>query len=155
MTLAGAPSLKVRPFDSQLALVTYLRVSRLDLIVCDFDSESARADRLAEDLRSDARLECHDFQIIALASALTGDAKQASIHAGIDEIIMKPMSPRYLLERVLSRLNRRVLQFGAQASRHAPERRSGLPRPGSPPDAWARFGDNVVPLFGRGPQPQH
>ena len=57
----------------------------------------------------------------------------SSIHAGIDEIIMKPMSPRYLVERVLARL--------AKKKTLRPERRA-LRR-----TDWSRFGDNVVPLF--------
>ncbi|MEO6396416.1 MAG: hypothetical protein ABIO40_10955, partial [Devosia sp.] len=107
MTLAGSSNLRVRPFDSQLALTTYLHLAPVDLIVADFDSVPARADQLAADLRRDSKLERRDFQLIALASSLTADAKAASIHAGIDEIIMKPMSPKYLVERVLARLAKR------------------------------------------------
>jgi DNA-binding response OmpR family regulator len=133
MTLAGTPSLRVRPFDSQLALTAYLHLAPADLVVADFDSVAARADRLAEDLRRDAALHSPDPQIIALASALSPETKAASIHAGIDEIIMKPMSPKYLVERVLARLARRG---------ERPLRR----RPLTPPD-WSGRGDNVVPLF--------
>ncbi|MEO6012233.1 MAG: hypothetical protein ABIQ30_01425, partial [Devosia sp.] len=89
VTLAGSPSLRVRPFETQLALKTYLRLAHADLVVTDFDSALARADLLAEDLRHDPRIESRRLQIIALASALTADTKAASIHAGIDEIIMK------------------------------------------------------------------
>ena len=55
------------------------------------------------------------------------------MHAGIDEIIMKPMSPRYLVERVLARL--------ATVRRELPR---GLSR-----RDWSAFGSNIVPLFGR------
>jgi DNA-binding response OmpR family regulator len=140
MTLAGASSLRVRPFDTQLALVTYLRLAPADLVVADFDSVPSRADRLAEDLRRDRAISSRNLQIIALASALTVDIKAASIHAGIDEIIMKPMSPKYLVERVLARLAKK------EASR--PERRQAHRR-----GDWSSFGDNVIPLFGR--QPEH
>ncbi len=133
MTLAGASSLRVRPFDTQLALMTYLHLAPADLVVADFDSVPSRADRLAEDLRGDRAITSRELQIIALASALTAETKMASIHAGIDEIIMKPMSPRYLVERVLARL--------AKKKTLRPERRA-LRR-----TDWSRFGDNVVPLF--------
>ena len=103
MTLAGAPSLRVRPFDTELALRSYLQIAPADLVVADFDSLPARADRLAERLRADSTIPGR-LLIIALASALSTDLRAASIHAGIDEIIMKPMSPRYLVERVLARL---------------------------------------------------
>ncbi len=127
VTLASSPYLRVRPFESQIALTTYLRLAPVDLIVCDFDSVEARADLLAEHLRHDGTFERRDFQIIALASTLTPDIKRASIHAGIDEIIMKPMSPRYLVERVISRLTRRAAQIAAASGYHGPERRDRLP----------------------------
>jgi len=97
MTLAGVSSLRVRPFDTQLALTTYLRLAPADLVVADFDSIPSRADKLAEDLRHDRIIGARELQVIALASALTPETKMASIHAGIDEIIMKPMSPKYLV----------------------------------------------------------
>jgi DNA-binding response OmpR family regulator len=137
-TLAGTPTLRVRPFETEIALLSYLQFAPADLVVADFDSLPARADRLAERLRSDRAIP-RRLQIIALASELSIDIKAASIHAGIDEIIMKPMSPRYLVERVLARL----------AKARAPERRRGLHK-----RDWSAFGDNVVPLF-RTPQPQH
>jgi response regulator RpfG family c-di-GMP phosphodiesterase len=146
MTLAGAPSLRVRPFESQLALTTYLRLAPVDLIVADFDSETARADRLAEELHADSKLERRDFQVIALASSLDIQAKAASMHAGIDEIIMKPMSPKYLVERVLARLARRMPSVKPLRP---------VARTSPPAEGWARFGDNVVPLFGRSPEVQH
>jgi two-component system phosphate regulon response regulator PhoB len=139
--LASAPSLRVRPFESQLALTTYMRLAPVDLVVSDFDCERAPADQLARDLHADANLERHDFQVIALATRVTPHTKQASIEAGIDEIIVKPMSPKYLLERVLSRLQRK-----AGAARRIPR---VLPRA---PDY---SGSNVVPLFGRPPQTLH
>ena len=52
MTLAGASSLRVRPFETQLALTTYLHLAPADLVVADFDSVAARADLLADDLRA-------------------------------------------------------------------------------------------------------
>jgi two-component system, OmpR family, phosphate regulon response regulator PhoB len=134
--LASAPSLRVRPFESQLALTTYMRLAPVDLIVADFDGEVS-ADQLARDLRADTRLERHDFQLLALASKVTNQVRDASVGAGIDEIILKPMSPKYLLERVLSRLARVAA-------------RQQLRKPA--PVQWPA---NVVPLFGRQPQPQH
>jgi len=133
MTLAGVSSLRVRPFDTQIALMTYLHLAPANLVVADFDSVPSRADRLAEDLRRDRAIASPGLQIIALASGLTPEIKMASIHAGIDEIIMKPMSPKYLVERVLARL---------AAVPMLPERRATMRQ-----KDWSRFGDNVVPLF--------
>jgi CheY-like chemotaxis protein len=118
-----------------------MRLAPVDLIVSDFDCEPAPADRLARDLHADQNLERRDFQMIALATRITPETKLASIGAGIDEIIVKPMSPKYLLERVLSRL----------ATKAGIERRVSriLPR------ASDYSGSNVVPLFRRPPQPLH
>ena len=133
--LASTPKLRVRPFESQLALTTYMRLAPVDLIVADFDGDTP-ADALARDLRADTRLERRDFQFLALASNITGDLRHAAVRSGIDEIIVKPMSPKYLLERVTSRLARRAAPRPARAE----------------PVKWPA---NVIPLFGRTPQPQH
>ena len=138
-TLASAPSLRVRPFESEAALLAYLRLVPIDLLVADFDSLPARADRLAARLRADATLpRC---QIIALASAATPEVRAAAAEGGIDEVLMKPMSPRYLVERVLARLT--------WSTPAAPLRRRGLNK-----RDWSAFGDNIVPLFGPAPEPR-
>lgn len=141
MVLASVPSLRVRPFDSLIALSTYMRLAPVDLVVSDFDSERAPADRVARDLHADGSLERRDFQVIALASEVTSETKAASISAGIDEIIVKPMSPRYLLERVLSRLQRRAAQSPRPSLRKTP--------------TVPLYGGNVIPLFGPRPQTIH
>lgn len=136
-TLATSPRLRVRQFETQAALATYLRLASVDLVVADFDSEMARADLVAAELRRDRNLLTDDMQIIALASAVTPDVRIASLDSHVDEIIMKPMSPGYLLERVSARLLRRR-RFAAA------DRPAGLPM-----RDWSRYGDNIVPLFPR------
>lgn len=143
--LASTPALRVRPFESAAALSTYMRIAPVDLLVCDFDSEAPSADGLARALRSDPALERSELRIIALASAVSDGLKRASIAAGIDEIVIKPMSPGYLLERVLSRLRRRSVAAG-------PLQRSATLRKRLDP---LRSGGNVVPLFGPRLQPLH
>src|SRR5690606_33539088 len=103
----------------------------------DFDCDEAPADRVAHDLRADAALERRQFQVVALASAVTAETKRASIRAGIGESIVKPMSPKYLLERVLSRLERRAVP------------------PARPPRRPLPAGGNVIPLFSRPPAAVH
>jgi DNA-binding response OmpR family regulator len=142
MVLASVPTLRVRSFETEAALTTYMRLAPVDLVVADFDSRSAPADRVAQALRSDNSIDRHDFQVIALASEVTAETKTASITAGIDEIIIKPMSPKYLLERVLSRLQRR------------PRPAARAPVRARRPDV-ARSGANVIPLFGRRVETQH
>ncbi|MGN6488137.1 MAG: response regulator [Devosia sp.] len=145
MVLASVPSFRVRPFESELALTIYMRLAPVDLVVADFDAEHARADLVTRDLRDDPGIERPEFQVIALASAVTPETKTLCLKAGIDEVIVKPMSPKYLLERVQSRLRQRV-----------PQRvlRRIAPKPAPRPD----FSDagNVIPLWPRErPLPQH
>lgn len=134
MVLASSPRLRVRPFESLIALETYMRLAPVDVVVTDFDSDTAPADRVARALDGAAG---RQVQFIALTGTVTPEIKRASIAAGIDEIIVKPMSPKYLLERVLSRLDRR-------STRRAPPRPAFVPR-----------ADNVIPLFAHRPQPVH
>ena len=131
-TLASVPALRVRQFETEVALRAYLQLAPADLVVADFDNLPSRADRLAARLLADVAIR-RKFQIIALASSLTSDIKAASIEAGIDEVILKPMSPRYLVERVLARL--------AQPKPRTAQHRGLNKRD------WSAFGDNIVPLF--------
>jgi DNA-binding response OmpR family regulator len=150
MVLASVPSFRVRPFDSELALTIYMRLAPVDLVVADFDAENARADLVTRDLRDDAGIDNPTFQVIALASSVTPETKNLCIKAGIDEVIVKPMSPKYLLERVQSRLKQRapVRQPIHQAVRRI------TPRPAPAPDF--RAGNNVIPLWTHDrPLPQH
>jgi two-component system phosphate regulon response regulator PhoB len=131
MVLAAVPRFRVRPFDSELGLSTYMRLAPVDLLVADFDCEWARADRLVTALRADTEIASRRFQVIALTAAVSPELKLRAIRAGIDEVIVKPMSPRYLTERVESRLRRT---------------QPAEPRPASLGD-WRRYGANIIPLF--------
>lgn len=148
--LASVPRFRVRPFESELALTVYMRLAPVDLVVTDFDAENARADLVTRDLREDSGIERPDFQVIALASSVTPETKTLCIKAGIDEVIVKPMSPRYLLERVQSRLEQRAT---TNRSMHQTLRRLA-PKSPQLPDLSAF--DNVIPLWTRDrPLPQH
>jgi two-component system phosphate regulon response regulator PhoB len=143
MVLASVPTFRVRPFESEVALVTYMRLAPVDIVVTDFDSASARADRVTRDLRADAAIPYHDYQVIALASVVSPETKALCIASGIDEVIVKPMSPKYLLERVQSRLARRAAS--TKGYRPATLRR---------PD-FSQY-SNVIPLWTRErPLPTH
>ena len=145
--LAATSSLRVRMFESETALRTYARLSPVDLLVCDFDNETAPAGNVTHSLRLDESVVRREFQVIALAGTITETMKQVSIASGIDEVILKPMSPKYLLERVLSRLDCAPSQI--KAGRYqGPERRGRLRASTiAAMAAHARRGDNVVPLF--------
>jgi DNA-binding response OmpR family regulator len=149
MVLASVPSFRVRPFESELALQIYMRLAPVDLVVTDFDAENARADLVTRDLREDSGIESPAFQVIALASSVTPETKTLCIKAGIDEVLVKPMSPKYLLERVQSRLKQRA---PAPQSVHQTLRRL-TPKPVPIRDFTA---SNVIPLWTQDrPLPQH
>lgn len=144
MVLASIPTFRVRPFESETALVTYMHLAPVDVVVTDFDSTTARADRVTRDLRADKAIAYRDYQVIALASEVSPETKNLCIASGIDEVIVKPMSPRYLLERVQSRIAR------AAAALPRPLRTGTLRRPD-----FSQYG-NVIPLWTRErPLPQH
>jgi DNA-binding response OmpR family regulator len=153
MVLAGDPRLRVRPFDSEVALRTYMRLAAVDLLVADFDSVACRADRLTGGLRADSELGRRDFQVIALTSVASAEIKDRCISAGIDEMIVKPMSPKYLLERVTARIARRAptLNAGYRPPRSESIASLAVRRA----RAIAAPGSNVIPLFGGEPLPQH
>lgn len=105
--LAANPLLRVREFETGKALRTYMRIAPVDLLVSDYDNADDRADTLAQSLRHDTALERRNFQIIALSRSVEAVARSGPAGAAIDEVILKPMSPMYLVERVLSRLRKR------------------------------------------------
>jgi two-component system phosphate regulon response regulator PhoB len=136
--------LRVRQFESLLALQTYMRLTGVDMVVCDFDGEDAPAGEVSRALRADETVAQRNFQVIALASDVTAATKTASLACGVTEVIVKPMSPKYLLERVQSRL--RVVEtaeyFGIDRRRE-PELQA------VPYASYADRGGNVVELFPR------
>jgi len=147
MVLMGDRWLRVREFDSLRALTTYMSLTPVDLVVCDFDSETARADSVASSLRENDALVRRDFQIIALTRTISTDTKDASIRAGIDEVIVKPMSPRYLHERIASRLRKPRASAIVTALYQGPERRNRIQSREPAYHPFNRSTDNVVNLF--------
>lgn len=131
-TLAMKPAFRVREFETLAGIETYMRIAPVDLLVADFDNAEIPADQLARHLRGLADTPRH-LQIVALASQLGPTSKAEAKAAGIDEVIVKPMSPRYLVERVVARTS--SLRRAAVAPRGLTHR------------DWSVFGDNIVPLF--------
>ncbi|MEO5805996.1 hypothetical protein [Devosia sp.] len=147
MVVAGDTGLRVRQFDSEAALHTYMRVAPIDVLVCDFDSEEAPADRLVYALRRDESISNADFAAVALTRTITAEMRHTSIRSGIDEVIVKPMSPRHLLARVQARLRtQRALVTGENGYR-GPDRRDRISFGVTPVQHQRRYTDNVVALF--------
>jgi two-component system phosphate regulon response regulator PhoB len=137
-TLSASPLLRVRSFESPLSYCTYARIASVDIAVVDFDDFDVGM--LGEVLAAGDQ----DLDIIGL-SAIAGLGTARSLRRlGCTETLIKPMSPRYLLERVVSRMSRRSMR----PIEHEPARPvAALPLAPAPRD-WSLYGDNVVPLFG-------
>jgi len=142
--LAGKAGLRVRPFESKAGLTTYVRLAPVALLVCDLDD----ADMVAA-LRRDERLVEREMEVIALSRSLTRHDRELAVSSGIDEVILKPMSPAYLLERVVSRLGR-IGEKSEAVGFAGVERRT---QQRTPIAAYRRVTDNVVQLFPHSWQP--
>ncbi len=138
MVLADEERLGVQQFNDADALLTHMRIVPLDLLVVDYHLEGTSAAQLVLDLRRD--LPQRRFETLVLTGRVTPQVKLACKFARIDEVIIKPMSPAFLKERVLSRLRVRNVDregFGGHGNEVVTPRNPNWP-------------DNVVPLFGGG-----
>ena len=147
MVLAGDHRLRVRPFDSEAELFAYMRIAPLDMLVVDFDREGRAAYEMVEAIRLDPGFVSRDLPVIALTRAITPPMRQQAISAGIDEVVVKPMSPRHLLQRGQARLLSRSVVGALGFGYRGPERRDRVPLPAPEPHPGRRYSDNVVPLF--------
>ena len=154
MVVAGDSHLKVRQFDSDIDLVAYMRIAPLHMLVCDFDREGRPAYEMVESIRLNHTLISQDVPVIALTRTITPPMRHQAISAGIDEVIIKPMSPRHLLQRIQARLRSRSV-VGVLGGYRGPERRNRMPIPAPQPVPTRRTSDNVVPLFPDRRKPRH
>lgn len=146
MVVAGDSRLKVRQFDSELALIAYMRLAPVDVLVCDFDREGRPAYEMVEAIRLNSNLVSQDVPVIALTRTITPSMRHQAISAGIDEVVIKPMSPRHLLQRIQARLRARSV-IGVLGGYRGPERRNRVAMPVPQTIPARREADNVVPLF--------
>lgn len=154
MVVAGDSRLKVRVFDSEIDLIAYMRLAAVDMLVCDFDREGRPAYEMVEGIRLNGGLVSQDVPVIALTRSITPPMRHQAISAGIDEVIIKPMSPRHLLQRIQTRLRTRSV-VGVLGGYRGPERRNRIAVPTPQPMPARRITDNVVPLFPDRRKPQH
>lgn len=154
MVVAGDSHLKVRQFESEAELVAYMRIAPLDMLVCDFDREDRPAYEMVESIRLNNDLLSQDVPVIALTRTITPPMRHQAISAGIDEVIIKPMSPRHLLQRIQTRLRSRSV-VGVLGGYRGPERRNRTTMPMPQPVPTRRITDNVIPLFPDRRKPRH
>ena len=133
---------KVASFEGIEALTTYLRISPVDVVVLDTELPGAPAIDIARGLRQHMKLAAPDFYIVALTRTPAPFHKPL-FSAGIDRVLMKPVTPGTLLGTVeaLFEAERAVATANAPAPGVRPF--DGMDR--SP----VRVG-NVIPLFGEG-----
>jgi two-component system phosphate regulon response regulator PhoB len=154
MVVAGDSHLKVRQFESDIELIAYMRLAPIDMLVCDFDREGRPAYEMVESIRLNGELISQDVPVIALTRTITPPMRHQAISAGIDEVIIKPMSPRHLLQRIQARLRNRSV-VGMLGGYRGPERRNRITMPTPQPKPARRITDNVIPLFPDRRKPRH
>ena len=154
MVVAGDARLKVRIFDSELELIAYMRIAPIDMLVCDFDREGRPAYEMVEGIRLNSELLSQDVPVIALTRHVSPSMRHQAISAGIDEVVIKPMSPRHLLQRIQIRLRSRSV-VGTLGGYRGPERRNRIFAPVATAKPARRASDNVVPLFPGRHKPMH
>lgn len=154
VVVAGDTRLKVRQFDSEAELFAYMSIAPVHVLVVDFDREGRPAHEMVEAIRLNSELVSQDVPVIALTRTITPPMRHQAISAGIDEVIIKPMSPRHLLQRIQARLRNRSV-VGVLGGYRGPERRNRYTAPTPPPVPTRRTTDNVVPLFPAPHKPRH
>ena len=136
---------KVATFAGIEALTTYMRLSPVDLVVLDTELPGAPAIDIARGLRMHLKLASDDFAIVALTSTPV-PFHRPLITAGIDEVLVKPVSPSRLLavaadlcepEREMAVGNGTVVKVFEGIAAPTP----------------TRVG-HVIPLFGEGRRPR-
>lgn len=147
MVLSAHQHLRVRVFTSSDALADYMRVTAIDLLVCELSAGPDGATHLLPVINARV-MNATPFQTIALATDSDVPTKAICDRAGIDEVVFKPMSPRYLEERVLARLGT-TLTRRLKAYAGADQRRI---RPSRTPQLSYPLPENVIPLFGSRPE---
>jgi len=147
MMLKDCLNVRVRVFETPKALAIYLRIAPVHLLISDYHLEETSCPKLASVLKSNPRMHTENMQIIALSESIDGHMQKAIGAVGIDEIIIKPMSPAYIKERVDARL--------ALPSRY---RRTPAPKSSlaqqvefkiDEQDTTPQYSGNVIPLFGK------
>jgi len=113
---------RVRVFSTPPQLEAYAAIAPVDVLVCDLDAASESA---AATLDLPGRISRHgdgSMQVILLTRSLDAGDKSRFLAAGVDEVLIKPMSPLLLAERIAVRLDvaRRVAASSSRKASVAP-----------------------------------
>lgn len=136
---------RVREFRDVRAVASYMRVAPVAVLVGDYDLDDGTTADLAESIRTEGGIVSTDVQIIALTRSIDHDLRRRCVRAGIDEIIVKPMSPLYLEDRVRNRLNAGTRDY-VRSTYVGPDRRDRLHLVDPRPSPIERRQGNVIPF---------
>lgn len=122
-------------------LADHMRIAPADLIICDYEQDGWTASEMLVNLRR--RAPGRNFRSIVLTGFISHEVRQGCRFAQVDEVVIKPMSPLFLLERVEAHLS------GLEEANRA-----------TPVSSKPHGRDNVVSLFsardhGGGPGAAH
>lgn len=97
MILGREGDVRAQSLGSVAALEAHLRIVPADLVIADYDLGATTAPELFLSLRRNAA-HCA-FRSIALTRDVSRQVQQSCNFAKIDEVVIKPMSPMFLVER--------------------------------------------------------
>lgn len=104
MVLRDISGLRLREFSSAAHLLRYADIAPLDLLILDYQLADRSAPDVLNSLRSNPNIDVQSLQTITMIKNIDRELQASVVNAGIDEIIVKPMSPAYIKERVSARL---------------------------------------------------
>ncbi|WP_404405589.1 response regulator [Pelagibacterium halotolerans] len=144
-TLRSRRDWRVREFRDARSLNAYMRIAPVAMLVSDFTFEDGNLATLAQAIRNDEMVISKHVQIIALSRTVSPRMRRECVTAGIDEVIVKPMSPIYLKERIGARIAKGPTDhIVVKDSYFGPERRGRIPMRDHREIPVERRGDNVV-----------
>lgn len=104
MVLRDISGLRLREFSSAAHLLRYADIAPLDLLILDYQLADRSAPDLLNRLRANPNIDFDALQTITMIKNIDRELQASVVNAGIDEIVVKPMSPAYIKERVSARL---------------------------------------------------
>lgn len=147
MVLDEHAALRVRAFSTEKALAEYMQAAPIDLLIFDDDIGDGTPAALLNNLGNVSLNSRSDFQVIRLSRTITASTRAECVAMGIDEVIAKPMSPRYLEDRVLARLTCAPSRLVPGGKFNSDQIQTSAQR-SAPSERFERPSSNVVPLFG-------
>ena len=103
MVLDCDERLNVQVFCQVDRLRCHMRIAPVDLVICDSRVQNVDGVQLCMELKQGSPT--RRFEFLLLADHVDVSLGESCRFAGVDEVIAKPMSPLFVMERVAARLN--------------------------------------------------